>query len=213
MMQRILNNRQGVILGITGLFLLILLFYVLAIRPKAELWKSQDVEIASLQQQNDLLQSKIEERTQEESSSMTPENVAAALPPDPDAEQLILDIKRIGEQASSSVRLSDATFSYEGGSAAPESTTAISQALSANGLRTVYVTVNVEGNYSQIRSWINQLQQTKRVTTVDSISFQQSIQPNQLLSATITFTASYLPTTSAAAPAAADADTGTTTSP
>lgn len=206
MMQKILNNRQGFILGITGLFLLILAFYMLAIRPKAELWNTQDLEISSLQQQNDLLQSKIAEREQTESGSMTEENIQAALPPGPNAEQLILDIKRIGEQAS--VRLSDATFSYGSESAAngSGSASAIAQALAANGLGTVYVTVNVEGNYTQIRSWIDLLQKTERVTTVDSLSFQQSAQPNLLLSATITFTASYLQTadaTSAAAGAAA----------
>ncbi len=209
MMQKILNNRQGFILGITGLFLLILAFYMLAIRPKAELWNTQDLEIVSLQQQNALLQSKIDERNQTESGSMTEENLRAALPPGPNAEQLILDIKRIGEQAS--VRLSDATFSYGGDSAANASgsASAISQALTANGLGTVYVTVNVEGNYTQIRSWIDLLQKTERVTTVDSFSFQQSSQPNLLLSATITFTASYLQ----AADMPGAAGTSTTTAP
>lgn len=208
MMQRILNNRQGVILGITGLFLLILVFYVLAIRPKAELWNTQDLEITSLQQQNALLQSKLDERTQEQSGSMTDENIKAALPPGPDAEQLILDMKRIGEQAS--VRLSDATFSYGKDTADANSATAISKALSAAGLGTVYVTVNVEGNYMQLRSWIDLLQKTERVTTVDAISFQQSAQPNQLLSATITFTASYLP---AAETTTSAAEAGTATTP
>ncbi|WP_172198332.1 type II secretion system protein GspM [Saccharibacillus qingshengii] len=203
MMQRILNNRQGIILGITGLFLLILAFYMLAIKPKVELWNTQESEISSLNQQNALLQSKIDERDQEsQDDSLTEEAIAAALPPNADAEQLILDIKQIGEQAS--VRLSDAAFAY-GGESDATAGTSISQVLSANGLNTVYVTVNVEGNYTQLRTWIDLVQKTDRVTTVDSIAFQQPAQPNTLLAATITFTASYLPSTAVADPAATDA--------
>lgn len=207
MMQRILNNRQGIVLGITGLFLLILAFYMLAIKPKVELWNTQENEIASLNQQNALLQSKIDERDQEsQDDSLTEEAIAAALPPNADAEQLILDIKQIGEQAS--VRLSDATFAY-GGESETMAGTPISQILNANGLNTVYVTVNVEGNYTQLRTWIDLVQKTDRVTTVDSIAFQQPAQPNTLLAATITFTASYLPSIATADPAATDAATET----
>ncbi|MDO3412042.1 type II secretion system protein GspM [Saccharibacillus sp. CPCC 101409] len=200
-MQRILNNRQGVILGITGLFLLILVFYMLAVKPKVELWENQDNEIVGLQQQNTLMQSKIDELSKEESGSMTDEEMTAKLPPDADSQQIILDIQRIGQQAS--VRLSDATFAYEGEGQDASASTPISKALTAEGLRTVYVTVNVEGDYAHLRMWLDQLQQTERLTTVDSVGFQQPAVPNTLLAATVTFTASYYPT---AAGTAADAD-------
>ncbi len=212
MLERIHNSRQAIILGLAVLFLALLGFYMLLIRPDVETLKANESEVTRLQQENDIFQKKIDELTALGVTEFTEEEIAAKLPANANMEQIILDLKEAGEKAD--VRLSDAQFSEQSEDATLDVTTPISQALSSNGLRSVYVTVNIEGGYTQIRDWMDRIQKLDRITTIDNFSFQQPYLPgntSSLLSASVTFTASYLPPAAVADPAATDAAAGTDT--
>ncbi|CAM4395994.1 type II secretion system protein GspM [Saccharibacillus endophyticus] len=191
MMERIHNNRQALILGVAVLFLLLLVPYMLMIRPQTEKIQTQQSEVARLQQENDIFQRKIDELKSGETSELSEEEIAKKLPADPNQEQIVTDLYQVG--LASDVVLSDATFAGTD----PNSGTATAQTTdtaTSGQINAMYVTVNIQGNYAQIKKWMTELQNLPRFTSVEQFTINKPYNfGSSLLDATVTFTASYLP--------------------
>lgn len=203
MMERIHNNRQALILGVAVLFMLLLVPYMLMIRPQSEEIAATDGEIARLQQENEIYQRKIDELTTEGTSELSEEEIARRLPADPNQEQIVNDLYNVG--LATSVRLSDATFANENTAGGDQA--AVSEAEPASGqVRSIYVTANIQGSYAAIKAWMSAIQDLPRLTSVEQFTLNKPYDFNgALLEATVTFTASYVPQ-SAPADAAAGTD-------
>lgn len=183
-------------LGVAVLFLLLLVPYMLMLRPQSEEISVNDGEIVRLQQENDLFQRKIDELTAEGADDLSDEEIAQVLPTVSNQEQIVNDLYKVG--VATSVRLSDATFSNE--NTAASQTDAGSQASVSGQVRSVYVTVNIQGSYDGIKNWMSEIQNLPRLTAVEQFRIDKPyVYRGTLLSATVTFTASYLP--QAASPA------------
>ncbi|GGN93049.1 hypothetical protein [Saccharibacillus kuerlensis] len=209
MMERIHNNRQALVLGIAVLFLLLLIPYVLIIRPQAEEKVSNDSEIAFLQQTNDLFQRKIDELSDQEVGGLSSEQIAQRLPEGPDQEQVVTDLYNVG--LSTNVRLVDASFANEksaDGTVSPETNVGTPEQI-----KSVYVTAKIQGSYEGIKSWMKEIQDLPRLTAIEQFTLNKPyVYKGSLLSATVTFSASYLPgaiTSAKITPGMDAADTGT----
>ncbi|NGZ76079.1 type II secretion system protein M [Saccharibacillus alkalitolerans] len=212
MMERIHNNRQALVLGIAVLFLLLLVPYMLMIRPQTEDIAANEAEIARLQQENDVYQRKIDELKTVGAGELSAEQIAAKLPANPDQERIVTDLYKVGLETS--VILSDASFSDENTAQASEA--AQSAGSSAAGqVKSVYVTANIRGSYEGIKAWMSAIQDLPRLTSVEQFTLTKPYAfKGTLLEATVTFNASYLPQSSAAVPdpAAVPDSNGTDTS-
>jgi len=204
MMERLHNNRQPLILGIAVLFLVLLAVYILLMRPNTEQIEINDSQITNLQQENDIFQRKIDELQAEGTGTLSEEEIAQKLPADSNKEQVIIDLNRIGDDTG--VRLIDASFSDENANTAEASDSNATETV-----KSLYVTANIQGSYSGIKLWMDQLQNLPRLTAVEQISLQKPYlnSGNTLLSSTVTFKASYLPSAATADPAATDTATET----
>lgn len=194
MMERIHNNRQALILGVAVLFLLLLIPYMLIIRPQTEEVAASDGEIVRLQQENDIFQRKIDELTTEETSELSDTEIARKLPTDPNQEQVVIDLYNVG--LATDVVLSNATFSSENSAVGDQALQ--SEASTSNQVQSIYVTANIKGSYAGIKSWMSAIQDLPRLTAVEQFTLSKPYVFNStLLEATVTFTASYLPQTAA----------------
>ncbi|OWR27555.1 hypothetical protein CDO73_21705 [Saccharibacillus sp. O23] len=216
MLERIHNNRQALILGITVLFLLLLVPYMLMIRPQTEKIETQQSEVVRLQQENEIYGRKIDELKNQGAQNLSGEEIAEKLPSEPDQEQIVTDLYKAG--LATNVILSDATFASESpvaGSATAQTT----EAPQDGQIRSVYVTANIQGDYTGLKNWMSALQKLPRLTSIEQFKLNKPyVYSNSLLDATVTFTAIYLPSTvdssaSSNAADATDAGAGTTPAP
>ena len=197
MMERIHNNRQALVLGIAMLFLLLLVPYMLLLRPQTEQMTANESEIARLEQENGIYQRKIDELKAQNADRLSDEQIAQKLPAGPDQEQIVKDLYKIG--MASGVVLADATFSNESTAADPAAQN--TDVSASSGIRSVYVTAHVKGGYAGIKDWMAALQKLPRLTSVEQFTIDKPYVFNGvLLEATVTFTASYLPPAGASAP-------------
>ncbi len=207
MMERIHNNRQALILGIAVLFLLLLVPYMLILRPQTEDIAANDGEIARLQQENDIFQRKIDELKAEGAGSLTAEQIEAKLPADANQEQIVTDMYTIG--LDSEVTLTDAAFSNENAVSSDASAQAADATVS-NQVQSVYVTANIQGSYEAIKLWMGAIQKLPRITTIEQFTLDKPYSfKSALLEASVTFKASYLPQAAPTDAAPADGTTGT----
>lgn len=209
MMERIHNNRQALVLGIAVLFLLLLVPYMLMIRPQTEDIAYNDSEIARLQQENDIFQKKIDELKAAGAGSLTDEQIVAKLPLDPDQEQIVTDLYNVG--LDNDITLLDAAFSNEDVTTGTASAQ-VADATTSNQVKSVYVTANIQGSYEKIKLWMSAIQNLPRITMIEQFTLNKPYSfKNTLLDATVTFKASYLPPAAVADPAATDAAAETDT--
>lgn len=207
MMERIHNNRQALIMGLAVLFLLLLVPYMLILRPQTEDLAINDGEIARLQQENDIFQKKIDELKAEGAGSLTQEQIVAKLPAGANQEQIVTDLYNVG--LDNEIILSDASFSDENTAA---TNTAAQPADTANTgqVKSIYVTANIQGSYKAIQSWMGAIQNLPRITSIEQFTLSKPYTfSGSLLEATVTFNASYLPADAAADTVPADGSTGT----
>lgn len=181
-------------MGLLILFLLLFGFYMLGIRPVSSDITGQKAEISLLDQEQVLLQNKINElKSAEDATASGEEPALTAIPLGDSSEALILDLKSIGD--NSHARLKDIGFSLSESSTV-SAWTGI-EANSAAGLNEIKMTAIVEGGYAEIHEWLKQLNDLPRVIAVDSFAFKQPyefpapLKPGSILTATVSFTAYY----------------------
>lgn len=192
-MEMLSKNRNSVVLGTVLLFLLLLLVFLFGIRPLTGTIEERGEELDRIQKQNGLIQGKINEiKSANPSEDLDAAILKAMLPGTDDSEQLLLDLSRIGKETR--VELKNASF------AKMESNRIHILAGSAEPLypaiKELSVSTVVSGTYNEIREWMVELQEIRRLIVVDSFSFQQPYEfkePGSLLTANITFTAYYIP--------------------
>ncbi|WP_074111244.1 type 4a pilus biogenesis protein PilO [Paenibacillus sp. P46E] len=185
MMEQINKYRSPIVLGVLVLFLLLLAVFILGIRPTNHTIEEQNLQMSQLEQQNGLLQNKINELKSSAADHQEQESLLAQLPRGDNSEQLILDLRSIGTLTNA--RLKDIGFAVGAGNRIQEMTGASEAAFPT--VKQLKMTALVEGDYASVRNWMTALQLLPRIINVDSFSFQQS--SGSIISANITFTAYY----------------------
>lgn len=186
-MEQINRYRSPIVLGVLVLFLLLFAFFLLGFQPTNTKIAEQEAEMAQLEQQNSLLQRKIDERQSAAGDSEAEEALLKRLPRGDASEQLILDLREIG--IMSDARLKDIGFAAEDTN--PVQNMSGSGEAGFPGVKQLKMTALVEGTYSNVKSWMNALQLLPRIINVEAFSFQHSSNSGNMISANITFTAYY----------------------
>lgn len=192
MMEMIQKHRNLLLPVAVLLFLLLFAFYMLAVRPAANEASSQQEEITALEQENSLMQKKVSELKGSGENTPEMEKIREYLPSSENTEQLILDFTQLNQKAS--VLLRDVQFTL------PESnlirTTLSKDKSPFPTVREVKMNATLEGNYTQIKTWMSELQKLKRLIAIDSFNFQKPYEtqaPGSIIKATVSFTAYYDP--------------------
>lgn len=192
MIEMIQKYRTVLLPAAVLLFLLLFAFYMLAVQPASNEAASQQEEITTLEQGNDLMQNRVNELKGSSEESPEMEAIREYLPASENTEQLILDFTRINQKAS--VILQDVQFTL------PESnlirTSSSKDKSPFPTVREVKMTATLEGNYDQIKTWMSELQKLKRLIAIDSFNFQRPYEtkaPGSIIKATVSFTAYYDP--------------------
>ena len=193
-MEQINKYRSGIVLGVLVLFLILFAFFMLGVEPSNHKIMLQQNEISQLEQQNALIQNKINE-LKANSGTMDSEQAAAlaALPSGDSSEQIIRDLQAISTSAKA--KLKDIGFTLS-------DTNQIGSMLGEPGpeyptIKEIQMTGVVQGNYQQIHDWLSQLNSLPRLIKVDSFSFQLPYEqrsagnPGSILTANVAFTAYY----------------------
>lgn len=127
------------------------------------------------------------------------EGITGELPKGDDSEGLIVDLREVS--TSSQARLKDLSFVLD--EANPIQQMTGSAEVSFPTVKQIKMTAVVEGTYSGIRQWMDELQALPRIVNVDSFNFQQSYEDRtknnteSILTANVAFIA-YFEATAAA---------------
>lgn len=186
-MEQINKYRSPIVLGVLVLFLLLFAFFLLGFQPTNDKIAQQESEMSQLQQQNTLMENKIEELNSSAANDAEQEELLAMLPRGDNSEQLILDLRAIGTMTQA--RLKDIGFTLEDTN--PIQVMTGSPDVVFPTVKEIKMTALVEGTYTSVRSWMAALQLLPRIINVDAFSFQHSSDSNNIISANITFTAYY----------------------
>lgn len=192
-MEQINKYRSPIVLGVLMLFLLLFVFFMFGVQPNNRKIADQDLQIGQLEQQNGLIQTKIDELKSSSEASQEQEALLAQLPRGDGSEQLILDLRTIGSYTNA--RLKDIGFAVGETNPIQEMTGAADIAFPT--VKQLKMTAIVEGDYASVRNWLTALQLMPRIINVDSFSFQQSgdedsnEEAGSIITANITFTAYY----------------------
>ncbi|CAH1209491.1 hypothetical protein PAECIP111892_03227 [Paenibacillus auburnensis] len=190
-MEQINKYRSPIVLGLLILFLLLFAFFMLGVRPANQEIRDQESELSQLNEQNDLLQSKIDERKSDTSQDAEEAALLAQLPKGDNSEQLILDLRAIGSVTGT--RLKDVSFSV--GDQNPIQVMTGSSTAVYPTVKQLNMTAVVEGDYDGVSSWLLALQSLPRIVNVDSLSFQRSTEGGStqgssgIITANVSFTA------------------------
>ncbi|WP_046215959.1 type 4a pilus biogenesis protein PilO [Paenibacillus wulumuqiensis] len=179
-MEQLNKYRSSIMLGLALLFIILLAVYMLAVRPLGEQTETYEQNITELQQEGQLLQTRIAELQSHQGDNAA---VMAAVPAEAASEQLLTALEQVGEK--SRARLTNIEFQsiVPGANSSGEGVPIGTQA------GQIQMNAEIQGGYAQIHEWMNQLQQMPRLVTIDSFSFEQPYQP--ILTAKVTFTAYY----------------------
>lgn len=190
-MVQINKYRSQIVMGILILFLILFVFYMLAIRPVSSDVSAQNTQLTQLEREKSILENKINELKSSGGNITSDEETAlTAIPLGDGSESLINDLKSIGD--SSHARLKDIGFSLQDSSTAGTWT---GLSASVTGLQEIKMTAILEGGYGEIHEWLKQLNAIPRMLTVDAFSFQQPyefptrMKPGSILTANVSFTA------------------------
>lgn len=193
-MEQFNKYRSPIVLGVLILFLMLFAFYMLGVQPTNKEISAQNAEISQLQKEAEILQTKINElKSSATSLDSEQQELLAALPKGDDSEGLIDDLRAVG--MSSQARLKDVSFILD--EANPIQQMTGSAEVLFPTVKQIKMTAVVEGTYTSIRQWMDELQMLARIVNVDSFNFQQSYEersansPESILTANIAFTAYY----------------------
>ncbi|MDO7906598.1 type 4a pilus biogenesis protein PilO [Paenibacillus sp. JX-17] len=192
-MDKILKQRQVVFLGMAILFLILLVLYMFLLKPTLDAVAEQEVEIGSLEQQNETLRAKIAEFSTEDAGTGGSEAAKRAIPEGDDSKQLIVDLNQIGQRSSADLRdIQFTTVSSKEDTSGTAQSETNSQLPDGTGL--IHMTGVLQGDYKQIHEWMNQLQKMPRFVSIEAFSFQQPYVQSasgSILTANVSFTAYY----------------------
>jgi type IV pilus assembly protein PilO len=193
-MEQFNKYRSPIVLGVLILFLMLFAFYMLGVQPTNKEISAQNNEISQLEKEAEILQTKINElKSSATSVDSEQQELLAALPKGDDSEGLIDDLRAVG--MSSEARLKDVSFILD--EANPIQQMTGSAEVLFPTVKQVKMTAVVEGTYTSIRQWMDELQTLARIVNIDSFNFQQSYEerskdsPDSILTANVAFTAYY----------------------
>jgi type IV pilus assembly protein PilO len=164
---------------------------MMGLQPSSEKVKDQEAEITRITRLNELIQGKVDKiKSDEDSDEALQEAVSDSLPEGDHTDQLVLDLKSIGE--SSYAHLRDVGFTLSEMNENDRSS-GRGEAIFSN-IKEVKMSAKLEGGYTEIRQWMKQLQQLPRLVSIDSFSFSQPYEqrdPGSIFMANVSFTAYY----------------------
>ncbi len=199
-MEQINKYRSPIVLGVLIMFLLLFAFFMLSIQPTNNQISTQQAELERLNQETEIFQNKINElKSNSNSGNSEQDKLLAALPQGDDSEGLILNLSQISSSAQ--VRLTDISFITD--ELNPLQDTAGSTEVLYPTVKQMKMVAAVQGTYTSIHKWMNELQDIPRIVNIDSFSFQEPYDqpvtgsPESILTANIAFTA-YFETKTAA---------------
>lgn len=167
------------------LFLVLLLLYVILLQPSSNKLSDQKELVDQTEMQLNALQASM--NRQDGEGSLPEQDIQAALPLWDDSEQLVVALKSLGQQTGA--KLNSATIDLPGGNKL-NTFTGSSDPLYPT-VKEVNVHVSLLGTYAQVKGWMNQLQQQKRLIVINSFTLQQS--DSGMNAAEIAFTAYFDP--------------------
>lgn len=193
-MEQFNKYRSPIVLGVLILFLLLFAFFMLGVQPTNKEIAIQNSEISQLTKETEILQTKINELKSSASSVDSEQReLLLALPKGDDSEGLIDDLREVG--LSSHARLKDISFVLD--EANPIQQMTGSAEVQFPTVKQIKMTAVVEGTYTGIRQWMDEIQILPRIVNVDSFNFQQSYEERaqegseNILTANVAFTAYY----------------------
>lgn len=193
-MEQFNKYRSPIVLGVLILFLMLFAFYMLGVQPTNKEISAQNAKISQLQKEAEILQTKINElKSSATSLDSEQQELLAALPKGDDSEGLIDDLRAVG--MSSQARLKDVSFILDEANPIQQMTGSAEMLFPT--VKQIKMTAVVEGTYTSIRQWMDELQMLARIVNVDSFNFQQSYEersansPESILTANVAFTAYY----------------------
>ncbi|WP_339243715.1 type 4a pilus biogenesis protein PilO [Paenibacillus sp. FSL F4-0243] len=193
-MEQFNKYRSPIVLGVLILFLMLFAFYMLGVQPTNKEISAQNAEIRQLEKEAEILQTKINElKSSATSLDSEQQELLAALPKGDDSEGLIDDLRAVG--MSSQARLKDVSFILD--EANPIQQMTGSAEVLFPTVKQIKMTAVIEGTYTGIRQWMEELQKLPRIVNIDSFNFQQSYEerskdsPESILTANVAFTAYY----------------------
>lgn len=193
-MEQFNKYRSPIVLGVLILFLMLFAFYMLGVQPTNKEISAQNAEISQLQKEAEILQTKINElKSSATSLDSEQQELLAALPKGDDSEGLIDDLRAVG--MSSQARLKDVSFILDEANPIQQMTGSAEMLFPT--VKQIKMNAVVEGTYTSIRQWMDELQMLARIVNVDSFNFQQSYEersansPESILTANVAFTAYY----------------------
>ncbi|OMD68497.1 hypothetical protein BSK62_03050 [Paenibacillus odorifer] len=199
-MEQINKYRSPIVLGVLILFLILFAFYMLGVQPTNKEISAQSSEISQLEKEAEMLQTKINElKGSGNEGDLEQKELLGELPKGDDSEGLIVDLREVS--TSSQARLKDLSFVLD--EANPIQQMTGSAEVSFPTVKQIKMTAVVEGTYSGIRQWMDELQALPRIVNVDSFNFQQSYEDRtknnteSILTANVAFTAYYEATAAA----------------
>ncbi|WP_379135559.1 hypothetical protein [Paenibacillus sp. sgz500958] len=189
-MEQINKYRSPIVLGVLVMFLLLFAFYVLGIQPDIKQSSVNKDNISQLQLENNTLQKSIDELKNDDEENAAQAALMEALPRGDNSEQLILSLREI--EAKTYARIKDVSFSLDDANPIQEMTG--STDVQFPTVKQIKMTAIVEGGYTEIYNWIQELQLLPRIINVDSFNFQQPVEQTMqgadgILTANVSFTA------------------------
>ncbi|MBP2001580.1 type IV pilus assembly protein PilO [Paenibacillus shirakamiensis] len=192
--ERISKYRNALILAIILMFVLLIGFYVLAVQPVRTEDHAQQEEISLVTEENARMQEKIASLNAAAQENAANGVMDQALPAVENTEQIIRDFKTISEKTS--ISLKDVQFTIP----------TMNHIRIAKGdekspfpsVKEVNMTATIQGNLTQIRAWMDELQKLPRLLVVDSFTFEKPYEvspPGSIIDANVSFTAYYQPNT------------------
>ncbi|MCK9857111.1 GspMb/PilO family protein [Paenibacillus sp. ATY16] len=166
-----MDNSKNRLLGlivIMVLFLVLLLLYVVLLQPSSSKLSDQKKLAEQSQLQLNALQASVTK--QEEGSGLAEQDIQAALPLWDNSEQLVITLKSLSVQTGAKINSATVDLPDENklnalsGSADPLYPT----------VKEVNVHVSLLGTYAQVKSWMAQLQQQKRLIVINDFTLQQT---------------------------------------
>ncbi|WP_435170857.1 GspMb/PilO family protein [Paenibacillus glycanilyticus] len=162
------KNRSLGLIVIMVLFLVLLLLYVVLLQPSSSKLSNQKKLAEQSQLQLNALQASVTK--QEEGSGLAEQDIQAALPLWDNSEQLVVTLKSLSLQTGAKINSATVDLPDENklnalsGSADPLYPT----------VKEVNVHVSLLGTYAQVKSWMAQLQQQKRLIVINDFTLQQT---------------------------------------
>lgn len=193
-MEQFNKYRSPIVLGVLILFLMLFVFYMLGVQPTNKEISAQNAEISQLEKEAEILQTKMNElKSSATSVDSEQQELLAALPKGDDSEGLIVDLW--GVSTSSEARLKDVSFILDEVNPIQQMTGSAEVLFPA--VKQIKMNAVIEGTYTGIRQWMEELQILPRIVNIDSFNFQQSYEersansPESILTANVAFTAYY----------------------